>query len=38
MSDTVDTVAPFAEAIEEIRKAGAGSTGLCFQCGKCDVY
>jgi Fe-S oxidoreductase len=32
------TVAPFAEAIEEIRKAGADSSRLCFQCGKCDVY
>jgi Fe-S oxidoreductase len=34
----VETVAPFAEAIEEIRKAGADSAKLCFQCGKCDVY
>jgi Fe-S oxidoreductase len=34
----VETVAPFAEAIEEIRKAGAESGRLCFQCGKCDVY
>jgi Fe-S oxidoreductase len=34
----VETVAPFAEAIEEIRKAGAESSRLCFQCGKCDVY
>jgi Fe-S oxidoreductase len=34
----VETVAPFAEAIEEIRKAGADSVKLCFQCGKCDVY
>lgn len=34
----MQTVAPFAEAIEEIRKAGAGSSRLCFQCGKCDVY
>ena len=34
----MDTVAPFAEAIEEIRKAGAESSRLCFQCGKCDVY
>jgi len=33
----VETVAPFAEAIEEIRKAGAESCSLCFQCGKCDV-
>ena len=34
----METVAPFAEAIEEIRKAGADSVRLCFQCGKCDVY
>jgi Fe-S oxidoreductase len=34
----VETVAPFAEAIEEIKKGGADSTRLCFQCGKCDVY
>jgi Fe-S oxidoreductase len=34
----LQTVAPFAEAIEEIRKAGADSCRLCFQCGKCDVY
>ena len=34
----MQTVAPFAEAIEEIRKAGAESSRLCFQCGKCDVY
>jgi Fe-S oxidoreductase len=34
----VETVAPFAEAIEEIKKAGADSVRLCFQCGKCDVY
>jgi len=38
MSPDVETVAPFAEAIEEIRKAGADSSRLCFQCGKCDVY
>jgi Fe-S oxidoreductase len=34
----VETVAPFAEAIEEILNAGAESSRLCFQCGKCDVY
>jgi Fe-S oxidoreductase len=34
----VETVAPFREAIEEIRSNGAESTRLCFQCGKCDVY
>ena len=33
----METVAPFAEAIEEIKKAGADSVRLCFQCGKCDV-
>jgi Fe-S oxidoreductase len=34
----LDIVAPFTEAIEEIRKAGAQSCTLCFRCGKCDVY
>ncbi|MBU0657151.1 MAG: (Fe-S)-binding protein [Gammaproteobacteria bacterium] len=34
----METVAPFAEAIEEIKKAGAESCRLCYQCGKCDVY
>ncbi len=34
----MDTTAPFAEAIEEFKKAGSESTKLCFQCGKCDVY
>jgi len=34
----MDTVSPFAEAIAEIRAAGADSTKLCYQCGKCDVY
>lgn len=34
----METVEPFAEAIAEIRQAGAESTRLCFQCGKCDVY
>ena len=34
----METVAPFLEAIDEIKKAGARSSGLCFQCGKCDVY
>jgi Fe-S oxidoreductase len=38
VSDPLETVAPFAEAAEEIRRAGAGSAGLCYQCGKCDVY
>ena len=38
MSDPLETVAPLAEAAEEIRKAGARSAGLCYQCGKCDVY
>jgi Fe-S oxidoreductase len=33
----VETVAPFREIIDEIKKAGAESTGLCYQCGKCDV-
>jgi Fe-S oxidoreductase len=34
---TTETVAPFKEAEEEIKDAGAKSTGLCYQCGKCDV-
>jgi Fe-S oxidoreductase len=34
----METVAPFTEIIDEIKKAGAQSTGLCYQCGKCDVY
>jgi Fe-S oxidoreductase len=34
----LETVAPFIEAAEEIKKAGAQSESLCFQCGKCDVY
>jgi Fe-S oxidoreductase len=34
----VEVVAPFVEAIEEIKKAGDESSRLCFQCGKCDVY
>ena len=34
----METVEPFAEAVAEIKKAGAESTKLCFTCGKCDVY
>jgi Fe-S oxidoreductase len=34
----VETVCPFAEAAEEIGRAGADSNRLCYQCGKCDVY
>lgn len=34
----VETVAPFKEAIEEIKEAGAESCRRCYQCGKCDVY
>jgi Fe-S oxidoreductase len=33
----VETVAPFPEIVDEIRKAGAKSFDLCYQCGKCDV-
>jgi len=33
----VETVAPFLEIVEEIKRAGADSCGLCYQCGKCDV-
>jgi len=33
----VETVAPIEEIIREIAEAGGGSSGLCYQCGKCDV-
>jgi Fe-S oxidoreductase len=33
----LETIAPYAEIIDEIRKAGAKSYDLCYQCGKCDV-
>ncbi len=35
----LETVAPFEEAIEEIKQAGGAESGrFCYQCGKCDVY
>lgn len=34
----METIAPFFEAIQEIKEAGAESCRLCYQCGKCDVY
>ncbi|MCP4756857.1 MAG: (Fe-S)-binding protein [Proteobacteria bacterium] len=37
MDITVETVAPFAEVIEEIKEAGGEVFKLCYQCGKCDV-
>jgi len=33
----VETVSPLPEIVDEIKKAGAKSHGLCYQCGKCDV-
>jgi Fe-S oxidoreductase len=33
----VDTVEPFLEVIEEIKKAGGEGYKLCYQCGLCDV-
>jgi Fe-S oxidoreductase len=33
----VETVSPFAEIIQEIKKAGGESSRFCYQCGKCDV-
>lgn len=33
----VETVAPFAEVIEEIIEAGGNAYRLCFQCGLCDA-
>ena len=34
---TLETVAPFAEIVEAVSRAGGESSRLCFQCGKCDV-
>ncbi len=33
----METVTPLPEIVDEIRKAGAKSYGLCYQCGKCDA-
>ncbi len=33
----METVTPFAEIIEEIKKAGGEAFKYCYQCGKCDV-
>ena len=33
----METVAPFAEIIEEIKEAGGEAFKFCYQCGKCDV-
>jgi len=33
----VETVAPLAEIIQEIKEAGGDAFRLCYQCGKCDV-
>jgi len=33
----VETVAPLAEIVGEIRKAGGEAFKYCYQCGKCDV-
>ena len=35
--NTVETVAPFAEIVAEIREAGGEAFKYCYQCGKCDV-
>jgi Fe-S oxidoreductase len=35
--NTVETVSPLAEIIEEVKKAGGESYRHCYQCGKCDV-
>ena len=37
MTKPVETVAPFKEILDEIKEAGGASSGLCYQCGKCDV-
>jgi Fe-S oxidoreductase len=33
----VETVAPQAEIIAEVKRAGGDSSRLCYQCGRCDV-
>ncbi|MEW5981527.1 MAG: (Fe-S)-binding protein [Acidobacteriota bacterium] len=33
----MDTVAPFAEIVAEVSRAGGETSRLCYQCGKCDV-
>ncbi|NIM65373.1 MAG: 4Fe-4S dicluster domain-containing protein [Candidatus Latescibacteria bacterium] len=37
MDNAVETVTPFIEVIDEIKKAGGEVYKLCYQCGKCDV-
>jgi Fe-S oxidoreductase len=34
---SVETVAPFAEIVAEIKDAGGDAFTYCYQCGKCDV-
>ena len=33
----MEIVAPFKEAIDEIKESGAVAAKLCYQCGKCDT-
>jgi Fe-S oxidoreductase len=33
----METVAPFAEIVDEIKEAGGEAFRFCYQCGKCDV-
>ncbi|MCB8818513.1 (Fe-S)-binding protein [Desulfosporosinus shakirovi] len=33
----METVAPFKEAIDEIKESGADAVKFCYQCGKCDT-
>ncbi len=33
----METVAPIAEIIQEIKQAGGEASRFCYQCGKCDV-
>ncbi len=33
----METVAPFAEIVTEIKEAGGDAFTYCYQCGKCDV-
>lgn len=35
--NTVETVSPLKEIVEEIKEAGGEAYKYCYQCGKCDV-
>ncbi|MFH0793764.1 MAG: Fe-S oxidoreductase, partial [bacterium] len=33
----MEKVAPLAEVVHELKRAGGEAFKLCYQCGKCDV-